>query len=318
MDTLSSLQSFIRVVELGSFTAAAREAGVSQPSMSKAVAALEQELGARLLKRSTTSLVLTEEGRRFYRRSKGVLEEFEDAKADIRGQTQSLAGRLVVTAPVGLGELRLNALALEFLAAYPGIELELVLNDRYVDLVEEGVDVAIRLGKELPPNLIARKLGASPRVLVATPDYLRRTPKIRTPEDLSRHEYIRFAGVSALTRLEFSKGSARVVVAPRGRYCVNSSLALRQCFLEGAGLGSAPAWLVQDLIDTGALVAVLPGWTLPPQDLHLLYPSRRYQPQRTLALLQFLIERLPQLAGFTEKKSAEAGRKPRAGSTGDS
>ena len=310
MDTLVSLQSFVRVVELGSFTAAAREAGVSQPSMSKAVAALERDLGVRLLKRTTTSLALTEEGRRFYRRSKGLMEEYEDAKADVRGQTRSLAGRLVVTAPVGLGELRLNALALEFLAAYPGIELELILNDRYVDLVEEGVDVAIRLGRDLPPNLIARKLGASPRVLVASPAYLRRTAKIRTPKDLAKHEYIRFAGVSALTRLAFSKGAATVVVVPRGRYCVNSSLALRDCFLAGAGLGSAPAWLVQDLIDTGALVALLPRWTLPPQDLHLVYPSRKYQPQRTLALLQFLTERLPRLVGFTEEKigaSAAAG-----------
>lgn len=301
MDTLQTLQSFARVVELGSFTAAAREAGVSQPSMSKAVATLERKLGVRLLERTTTSLTLTEEGRRFYARSKGVIEEFEEAMADARGRTRSLAGRLVVTAPIGLGELRLNALALEFLAKYPEIELELILNDRHVDLVEEGVDVAIRLGGELPPNVIVRKLGGSPRLLVAAPEYVRRVPKICTPEDLSQHEYIRFAGLSALTRLEFSKGAVTVVVGPRGRYCVNSSLALRQCFREGAGLGSAPAWLVQDMVDTGALVTLLPTWTLPPQNLHLVYPSRRYQSQRARALLQFLAERLPQLPGFTAR-----------------
>lgn len=301
MDSLQALRSFARVVELGSFTAAAREAGVSQPSMSKAVAALELKLGVRLLERTTTSLILTEEGRRFYARSKGVIEEFEEAMADARGRTRSLAGRLVVTAPVGLGELRLNAVALEFLGKYPEIELELILSDRHIDLVEEGVDVAIKLGGELPPNVIAHKLGGSPRLLVAAPEYVGRVPKIRVPDDLSQHEYIRFAGLPALTRLEFSKGGATVIVTPRGRYCVNSSLALRQCFLEGVGLGSAPAWLVQDLVDAGALIILLPAWTLPPQRLHLVYPSRRYQPQRTRTFLQFLAERVPQLPGFTAR-----------------
>jgi DNA-binding transcriptional LysR family regulator len=289
---------FTRAVELGSFSAVAREENTSQPTVSKMIAALEQHLRVRLLERTTTSLTLTEEGKRFYERSKRVIEEYADAVADARGQTHMFVGALRINAPVGLGELRLNALILEFLAKYPEIEIELILNDRVIDLVEEGVDVAIRLGGELPPNVIARNIAFSPRVLVATREYVERAPKINKPEDLAQHEYFRFAGLAFESRLEFSNNTEKVIVLTKGRFRVNSSLALRECFLEGKGLGSAPAWLVQDLIDTGDLIRLLPNWEMMPQQAHLVYPSRKYQPQRTRALLQFMAERIPNLPGF--------------------
>lgn len=174
----------------------------------------------------------------------------------------------------------------------------MILNDRMIDLVEEGVDVAIRLGGELPPNVIARNIAFSPRVLVATREYVERAPKIDKPEDLAQHEYFRFAGLAFGSQLEFSNNTEKVMVLTKGRYRVNSSLALRECFLEGKGLGSAPAWLVQDLIDTGDLIRLLPNWEMLPQQAHLVYPSRKYQPQRTRALLQFMAERIPKLPGF--------------------
>ncbi len=298
MDSIQSLRLFMRVVELGSFSAVAREESTGQPTISKVIAALERQLGVRLLERTTTSLTLTDEGSRFYERSKRVIEEYADAVADVRGQTQRLAGTLLVNAPVGLGELRLNALFLEFLAKYPEIEIELILNDRVIDLIEEGVDVAIRLGDELPPHVVARHIASSPRVLVATPEYVKRTPKVRRPEDLAQHECIRYAGIASGSRMEFSNAAEIVLVATTGRYRVNSSLALRQCFLEGIGLGTAPAWLVQDLIDTGALVQLLPTWQMTSQAVHLVYPSRKYQPLRTRTLLQFLAERVPDLPGI--------------------
>jgi DNA-binding transcriptional LysR family regulator len=287
LDSLQSMRLFTRVVELGSFSAVAREENTGQPTISKVIAALERNLGVKLLERTTTSLTLTEEGTRFYERSKRLLEEYVDAVADVRGLTQQLAGTLRVNAPVGLGELRLNALLLAFLAKYPEIEIELILNDRVIDLVEEGVDIAIRLGDDLPPHVVARHIASSQRVLVATPEYIKRTRKILRPEDLAQHEYIRYAGIASGSRMEFFNNAERIVVATTGRYRVNNSLALRQCFLEGIGLGTAPAWLVQDLIDTGALVRLLPKWQMASQPVHLVYPSRRYQPQRTRALLQF-------------------------------
>jgi len=303
MDTLESMRMFTRVIELGSFSAAARERNVGQPTISKVVAALEANLGVRLLERTTTRLTPTEEGKRFYARSKLVLDEYTEAVAEVRGQTRQLTGTLRVNAPVGLGELRLNSLFIEFLNEYPGIEIELILNDRIIDLVEEGVDVAIRLGDNLPPNVIARKIATSERVLVAAHDYINRSSRIKKPEDLARHEYIRYAGIESGSKMEFSRVNELVSVSLHGRYRINSSLALRQCFLEGVGLGSAPAWLVQDLIDNKALVRLLPAWGMPPQVLHLVYPSRRYQPLRIRTFLAFMTKRIPKLPGFhsTEK-----------------
>jgi DNA-binding transcriptional LysR family regulator len=292
------MRLFTRVIELGNFSAVARAEQITQPTVSKIIAALEKDLGVRLIERTTTSLTPTEEGKRFYHRCKQLIEEYVDVVADVRGQAQQLAGNLYVNAPLGLGELRLNTLIVEFLASHPRIEIELILNDRMIDLVEEGVDVAIRLGGQLPPNAIARNVAISPRVLVAAPGYIERAPRIRRPEDLTAHPYIRFAGPGTGPVLEFIAGTERVAVTTTGRYRVNSSLALRQCFLEGIGPGSAPAWLVQDLIDQGALVRILPKWTQAPQSLHLVYPSRRHQPLRARAFLQFMTKRILTLPGF--------------------
>ena len=300
MDTLQSMRLFTRTIELGSFSAVARAERITQPTVSKIIAALEKDLGVRLMERTTTSLTPTEEGRRFYQRCRQLIEEYVDAVADVRGQAQQLVGALTVSAPLGLGEWRLNALVVEFLANHPGIEVELILNDRMIDLVEEGIDVAIRLGDHLPPHVVARHIALSPRVLVAAPDYIKRTPGIRRPEDIVAHQYIRFAGLATGGILEFAKDAETIAVSTAGRYRVNSSLALRQCFLEGIGLGSAPAWLVQDLIDRGKLVHVLPKWTLPSQPVHLVYPTRRHQPLRTRAFLKFMVDRIPALPGFRQ------------------
>ncbi|MGS0891584.1 LysR substrate-binding domain-containing protein [Burkholderia stagnalis] len=305
MDALRSMRLFARAVELGNFSAVAREARIGQPTISKIVAALERELGVRLLERSTTSLAPTDEGRRFYERCKRVLDEYADAVADVRGQTQRPVGKLIVNAPMGLGELRLNALVLEFLAAYPEIEVELHLTDRVIDLVEEGVDVAIRIGHALPPDVVARGIASSPRLLVATPGYVARAARIRTPADLARHDYVGYARAGLDAELALVRGTAQVTVPVRSRYRVNSSLALRECFLAGHAVGSAPAWLVQDLIDAGRLVRLLPKWEMvPPHTLHLVYASRRYLPLRTRAFLQFMAERIPALSGFRPMQDA--------------
>ncbi|MDN7585391.1 LysR family transcriptional regulator [Burkholderia seminalis] len=308
MDALRSMRVFVRAIELGNFSAVAREEGTGQPTISKIVAAFEQELGVRLLERSTTSLGPTDEGRRFYDRCKRVLDEYESAVAEVRGQTLRPVGRLVVNAPLGLGELRLNALVLEFLAAWPEIDVELHLTDRVIDLVEEGVDVAIRLGHVLPPDAVARHIASSPRLLVATPAYVARTPRIRRPEDLAKHEYVGYARTDIIgSELRFSRGDETVAVPVHGRYRVNSSIALRACFLAGHAFGSAPAWLVQDLIDAGQLVRLLPKWDMaPPHALHLVYASRRHLPLRTRTFLQFMAQRIPELPGFRATATASA------------
>jgi DNA-binding transcriptional LysR family regulator len=292
------MRLYARAVELGSLSAVAREENLGQPTMSKMISAIETDLGVRLLQRTTTGLTPTEEGRRFYERCKQILEEYADTVADVRGQTLRPIGKLTVSAPTGLGELRLNALVLAFLEKYPEIEIELNMTDRIVDLVDEGIDVAIRIGNELPPYAIARDIAWSPRLLVATPEYLKRTPRIRRPEDLLKHQHVGYARAATGNRLEFSNGTEAIVIPAVGRYRVNSSLALRECFLQGVGIGSAPAWLVQDLIDAGKLVRLLAKWNLPRHTVHLISPSRRYQPLRARAFLQFMAERIPTLPGF--------------------
>ncbi|MFC5473379.1 LysR family transcriptional regulator [Paraherbaspirillum soli] len=298
MDQIKAISSFVRAVELGSLSAVAREQQSTQPTVSKTIAALEKELGVRLLERSTTSLTPTEQGRRFYERAIRVLEEFQQAVSDARGLTEKPAGLLRVNAPLGLGQLRLNALVLEFLELYPEIEVELILNDRFVDLVEDGVDVALRLAGALPPNVIARKIASSQRYLVAAPSYLQRHPEIRHPANLAAHRYIGFARPANGEVTELSGPGGIIRIAPQHRYQVNSSLAMRESFVLGAGLGLCPSWLVHDLIETGQLRRILPDWSGPGQEASLLYPSRRYQSLRATLFMQFMTERIPQLPGF--------------------
>lgn len=299
MDTIRCLQYYVRAVELGSLSAVAREQGTTQPTVSKAIAALEERLGVRLLERSTASLSPTVQGRRFYQRSKGVLEEYVDAVAEARGQTAKAAGLLRVNAPVALGQFRLNALVQDFLAQYPDMEIELILNDRMVDLVEEGVDVALRLGGDLPPHAVARRIGSSPRWLVASPAYLKGRQPLNGPEDLAQHDYIRYAWLSSGDRVELidelSDGMRTVAVETHGRFRVNNALAIRDSLAMGAGIGLCPAWLVQDLLAARKLRRVLPQWQGQPQEAHLLYPSRRYQPLRARVFMDFLQARLRQV-----------------------
>ncbi|UGQ47118.1 LysR family transcriptional regulator [Massilia endophytica] len=299
MSDFRSLHVFVRAVELGSLSAAARELHTTQSNASKIVAALEDGLRVRLLERSTASLALTVPGRRFYARAKGLLEEYAEAVADARGETAAAAGLLRVNAPVALGQFALNGIVQDFLRAYPGMEVELILNDRMADLVEDGVDVALRLGGSLPPNAVARKVAVSPRWLVASPAYLKANPAPAHPEELSHHSYIRFAWLASGDRITLHAAGASLTVQTHGRFRVNNALAIRDSLLAGAGIGLCPAWLVQDLVAARKLRRVLKEWHGDPQEIHLLYPTRRYQPARARLFMEFIQPRLAQLPGMS-------------------
>jgi DNA-binding transcriptional LysR family regulator len=298
MDTIRSLRCFVRAVELGSLSAVAREEGTTQPTVSKLMAALERELGVRLLERSTTSLHPTPQGSRFYQRALGVLAAYQEAVADARGQTDTPAGLVRINAPSAFGQFRLNAMLASFLDKYPQVEIELILDDRMVDLVREGVDVAVRQGRDLPPDAIARLAGVSRRHLVAAPAYLREHGEPQQPQDLARFEYVRFAWLADGDLLTLQRGDQVEAVHTRGRYRVNNALAIRERLAASGGIGLCPLWLVQDLLDSGALVRVLPEWQGQPQPLHLLSPSRRYQPLRARLLLDHLATEIGRLPGY--------------------
>ncbi|WP_343730041.1 LysR family transcriptional regulator [Duganella sp.] len=298
MDTIRSLRCFVRAIELGSLSAVAREEDTTQPTISKLMASLERELGVRLLERSTTSLQATPQGMRFYQRALGVLAEYTEAVAEARGQTETPAGLIRINAPAAFGQFRLNALLAPFLADHPKVDIELILDDRMVDLVKEGVDIALRQGHDLPPDAIARLAGISPRQLVAAPAYLKAHGTPRRPQDLSRHDYIRFAWLADGDMLTLHNGEQTETIQTKGRYRVNNALAIRESLAAGGGIGLCPLWLVQDLLDKGKLVRVLPKWHGQPQPLHLLSPSRRYQPVRVRLLLDYLTQQIALLPGY--------------------
>ncbi|WP_332847872.1 LysR family transcriptional regulator [Massilia sp. S19_KUP03_FR1] len=298
MDTIRAMRYFVRAVELRSLSAVAREEGSQQPHISKVLRGLEAELGVRLLERSTTGLTLTEPGQRFYARALLVLAEFGQAVAAAQGATEQAAGLLRVNAPVAFGQLRLNALVQQFLARYPQVQLELILNDHFVDLVEQGVDVALRLGSILPPTAVARSLGTSARLLVASPAYLAARGAPLQPEQLAEHDYVRFAWAPRGDLVDLTAGSRTVTVATNGRFRVNNAVAIRDSLAAGAGIGLCPVWLVEDLLASGALVTVLPAWRGENQQLSLLMPSRRYRPLRTTLFIEFMAGSVAEMKGF--------------------
>ena len=199
-------------------------------------------------------------------------------------------------------------MVLEFLQRYPDIQVELTLNDRFVDLVEDGVDVAMRLGQVLPPNVVARHVAVSPRYFVAAPRYLQDKPQLRRIGDLRHFEYVRFAWLASGDMLEVQGPQGKTRIRTSGRYSVNSSMAIRDCLRSAVALGMSPEWLVKDLIDSGELVRVLPRWSAPSQMLYLVYPSRRYQPLRARVFMEFVIEKLQSMPGFKPINGAAVPR----------
>jgi DNA-binding transcriptional LysR family regulator len=295
------MQFFVRTVELGSLTAVAREFGTTQPTVSKVIAQLEAQLNVRLLERSTKGPVPTEHGLRFYDHAKVMTEHYEAAVGEIQGASGQPAGFLRIHAPVGLGQFRVNALVQEFMRLYPGIGVELVLDDRFADLVEEGIDIALRLAAAGPvPNAVGRHLAVVPRFLVAAPAYLALHGAPLQPDDLAAHDFVRFAASdgNAGNALDLARAGERVRVQTRSRYRINNALAIRDALAAGGGIGLCPEWLVRDLLDEISLVRVLPEWWAMPQDLYLLYPSRRYQPLRAKLFVQFVADRFSVLPGF--------------------
>lgn len=291
------MEVFVRTVELGSLSAAARAFGLTQPTVSKMLAQFEQVLGVRLLERSTRGLAPTEQGQRFYADAKAVLEQFDAAVGAVQGMTGQATGHLRINAPVGLGQYRLNAMVQRFLVDHPGIDVELILNDRFVDLVEEGVDLAFRLGGVLPPDAVGRHLARTARFLVAAPAYRDRHGLPAQPADLSAHDVIRFAWTPGNT-VELQCADEQLHIPVSGRFRANNAMAIREALVLGGGIGICPDWLVRDLLDSGDLVRVLPAWSAPPQDLYLLYPSRRYLPLRTRRFIDFVVDEFGRLPGF--------------------
>lgn len=286
MDRLQGMQTFVRVVEAGSFSAVAREAGSTQSAVSKQVAALERALGARLLSRTTRSLALTEEGQRYFEQAQRIVAEVAEAESLVRGASQRLGGWLRVAAAVGFGRLVLLPIVQRFIAEHPGVKIDLRLNDGFVDLVEQGIDVAVRVGDLGDSSLVARRVGSTRRMVVASRDYVRRHAKGRAaprePDDLLQHNCIVYTELATRNEWRFIAGpgaNAKVgterAVRVNGNLQSNSSEVVRAAVIDGQGIGYSPVWLFADELARGEVVQLLPDWLAPVLPMHLVSPPAR-------------------------------------------
>src|ERR1700692_1038136 len=261
-DTISLFRAFVRVVEAGSFTRVAQEQNSSQPTVSRQVAALEEHLGTRLFTRTTRKLSLTDDGRGFHQRAKLAIEAGSEAEDAVGRPRSRPSGALALAMPVVFGRLRVIPHLKEFLTRYPDVTIDLMMNDAHADLVEEGIDLAIRSGEVTDAALIARKIGITRRVVVATPSYLRGKTLPTRPSDLADHDCITFTGVAAGVhwRFEGPGPDGAVSVEGKGPVRTRNSEAIREAVLSGLGIGYAPIWHLTDEIETGRLVVLLDGY----------------------------------------------------------
>ena len=290
-DTLALFRAFVRVVEAGSFTRVAQEQNSSQPTVSRQVAALEEHLGTRLFTRTTRKLTLTDDGRGFYERAKLAIEAVSEAEDAVGRRRSRPSGALRLAMPVVFGRLRVIPHLKEFLTRYPEVSVDLVMNDANADLVEEGIDLAIRSGEIADSSLIARKIGVTRRVVVAAPSYLRGKALPKHPADLAAHDCLAFTGIPAGVRWQFESPEGPVSVEVKGRVRTRNSEGIREALLSGLGIGYAPIWHFSDEIETGRLVILLHDYEPKPEPIHAAYPSRRFVPHKTRVMIDFLEQR---------------------------
>ena len=291
MDKLDAMQAFVRVVDHGSFAEAARALGLTRSAVSKAVMELEQVLGARLLDRTTRRVGTTEAGLAYYERCVDILARVEETELQVSRLHDVPKGVLKVNAPVSFGTLHLGPDLAAFMASYPDLKVELTLNDRFVDPIEEGVDVIIRIAVLEDSSLIARKLAPSHRVLVASPRYLAAKGEPASPDDLVRHRCLNYGHTTRLQRWQLTAGGETINVPINAALCCNNGDVLRAAALEGQGITKLPTFIVGPDIRAGRLRVVLQRH--PPTELgiYALYAPNRYLAAKTRALVDFLASR---------------------------
>jgi DNA-binding transcriptional LysR family regulator len=283
------MEAFIRTVEAGSFSAAARQLRIGQPALSKSIARLEKRLGVLLLMRSTRGLKPTEAGRHFYRHAQRTIDEAREAEIAARGAGNGFAGHLRVGASATFASLHLVPRIPLFLAQHPGLSIELVLNDGPLDVIQEGVEVAFRIGELRDSDLTGRKIAASPRMVVAMPTYFASTGVPKAPGELTEHAAIIYTNDAGGGRTwSFRKGISETVVRISGRLRVNTEEAVRAAVLGGTAYAIASRWTFGPELETGQVCPVLTDWHLPSSDLWALFPSGRMASAKVRAFAAFV------------------------------
>jgi DNA-binding transcriptional LysR family regulator len=292
MDRLAAMETFVRVIEAGSFSEAARQLHLGQPTISKSIAQLEGRLGVKLLLRSTRGLAPTEAGESFYHRAKRTIEEADEADLAARGADATLSGRLRVSAAPTFASLHVIPHLPEFLAAHPALDMEIVLDDRNIDLIEEGIDVSLRMGDLRDSSLTARRIGQTQRLVVGTPSYFHRAGEPRVPAELAARECVIYAKGRGRDVWLFRKETSEISVTVKGRLRVSAAEGVRSAVLAGIGLSVVSEWMFSRELAAGEVRAVLTDWAITPIDLWAVFPAGRVASVKARSFANFVEQRL--------------------------
>jgi DNA-binding transcriptional LysR family regulator len=288
MNRLTAMDAFVRVVDAGSFTAAAKQLRIGQPAISKLIAHLEERVGVKLLLRTTQGLTATEAGEGFYEHAKRSVEEAEEAELKARGAGSALSGRLRIGGAVTFSRLYVVPRLAKFMALHPALDIEVFLEDRNVDLIEAGIDIALRMGDLQDSSLAARKIGSNPRVVVGTPRYFEGAGTPHTPADLASHQSVIHDQRGGGIVWTFSQGNAQSTVTLKGRVRLTAAEGVREAVFAGMGLVVASEWMFAPEIASGRVRRILTDWSLPPIDLWAVFPTGRNVSTKARAFASFI------------------------------
>jgi DNA-binding transcriptional LysR family regulator len=292
MDQLAAMTAFVRVADARSFSEAARRLVTSKSAVSRQIAALEAELGARLFHRTTRSLALTEAGQGYYDKVARILADIDEANASVSRLQAAPRGRLRINAPMSFGIRHLAPAIPDYLALYPEVEVDIIMNDRFVDLVDEGFDVAVRIGRMVDSSLVARRLAPMRRAVCASPAYLAAHGIPQPPDDLAVHACLGYSNMAPSDEWSFVAPDGRAwPVEVNGRMRVNNGDALRIAALKGLGLAFLPTFIVGADLQAGTLVGVLNQYRPPDGAMHAVYPHARHLSPKVRSFVDFLAER---------------------------
>jgi DNA-binding transcriptional LysR family regulator len=292
MDRLGTMEAFAAVVESGSFSAAARRLRTSKSLISRQVAALEAQLGARLFHRTTRSLTLTEEGRGYHAQVVRILGDIAEANLSVSALQAAPRGRLRIAAPMSFGYLHLAPAIPDFLTLYPEVEIDLTMNDRTVDLIAEGVDLAVRLGRLTDSSLVARRLAPVRRAVCASPTYLKLHGTPQTPDDLTQHQCLCYSNLSMSDEWRFIRADGTIwPVEVRGRLHADNGDALREAALKDLGLIYLPSFIIGRDLQAATLVSVLTDYVQQDASVYAVYPHARHLSPKVRAFIDFMASR---------------------------
>ena len=304
MNRLSAMEAFVRVIETGSFSGAARQLRIGQPAVSKAIAQIEERLGVRLLLRTTHGLSPTESGQGFYEHAKRAIEEVEEADLAARGAGAALSGRLRVCAAVTFARLHVMPHLPALLEQHPALDVDVLLDDRNVDLVEAGVDVALRMGSLTDSTLTARKIGQGRRLVLGTPSYFAKRGEPGSPTDLISHQAVIYDQRGGGAAWTFRQGSAETAITLKGRVRVTAAEGVREAVFFDLGLTVSSEWMFAPELQSGRVRAVLEDWSLPAINLWSVFPTNRRASAKARAFATFIEDRLFRNASVHAKTAA--------------